>query len=68
MTHNKLDIKKQKGALAATTYFRGKPTIIGLGIFHFCVRDGNRWDNASIVATKAPFYYFVLQNSGGQEI
>ena len=31
--------------------FAGKPTIIGLGVFHFSVRNGKRWDNSSIVAT-----------------
>ncbi len=29
-----------------------KPNIIGLGVFHCCVRNGNRWDNTSIIATK----------------
>jgi hypothetical protein len=28
--------------------FPGKPSIIGLGVFHFRVRNGNGWDNASI--------------------
>ncbi len=28
-----------------------KSTIIGLEVFHFCVRNGNRWDNLGIVAT-----------------
>ena len=30
----------------------GNPNIIGLGVFHCCVRNGNRWDNTSIIATK----------------
>ena len=38
-------------SLVATTYFRVHHTIIGLGVFHFCVRNGNRWDNTSIIAT-----------------
>jgi hypothetical protein len=32
--------------------FARKLTIIGLGLFHFCVRNGNRWNKPSIAATK----------------
>ena len=38
-------------SLVATTYFRVHHTIIGLGAFHCCVRNGNRWDNSGIIAT-----------------
>ena len=38
--------------LVATTYSRVHHTTIGLGLFHFCVRNGNRWDKSSIIATK----------------
>ena len=38
--------------LVATTYFRVHHTIIGLELFHFCVRNGNRWDKLSIILTK----------------
>lgn len=38
-------------AKVVTTYFRVHHTIIGLGVFHFCVRNGNRWDNTSIITT-----------------
>ena len=35
---------------------RGKPTIIGLGVFHFRVRYGIGWGNSGIAATKAAFW------------
>ncbi len=38
-------------SLVATTYSRVHHTTIGLGVFHFCVRNGNRWDNPGIIAT-----------------
>jgi hypothetical protein len=50
----------QKGALVAATYFREiNLTIIGLDVFHFRVRNGIGWNNASITATEAPFCYVV---------
>ncbi len=32
------------------TFAGAQPTIIGLDGFHFCVRNGNRWDTISIAA------------------
>ena len=41
------------------TYFclRKAKTIIGLGEFHFCVRNGNRWDISSIAPISIPKYF-----------
>lgn len=37
--------------VAATYSHRENSATIGLEVFHFCVRDGNRWNNLSIAAT-----------------
>ncbi len=43
-----------KGFVRQLPTFAGKPTIIGLGRFHFRVRDGNGWSTPSVVALRKP--------------
>ena len=49
-------------SLVATTYSRVHHTTIGLGVFHFRVRNGIGWDNTSIIATTELNLWFNVQS------
>ena len=51
-------LAKQKRCSGGSDLLSPIRTIIGLGVFHFRVRDGNGWDNSGITATAAPFLRF----------